>query len=81
MEEVILGGGGRYNPTLVRLLAARLPGIPLKTHEDYGIPSDAKEAIAFAFLGHAALCGVPQNVPSATGARHPAVLGKIVPGR
>jgi anhydro-N-acetylmuramic acid kinase len=80
VDEVILGGGGRYNPMLVRLLAARLPDIPLRTHEDYGIPSDAKEAIAFALLGHATLCGVPANVPSATGAAHPVVLGKIVPG-
>ncbi len=80
IDAVILGGGGRYNPTLVRMLADRLPGIALRAHEDYGIPSDAKEAIAFALLGHATLCGVPNNVPAATGAGHPVILGKIVPG-
>lgn len=81
IDVVILGGGGRYNPTLVRMLTERLPGIAVRTHEDYGIPSDAKEAIAFALLGYATLCGVPNNVPAATGAAHPVVLGKIVPGR
>jgi len=81
VDAIIIGGGGSYNPTLKRLLAARLPGILLHTHEDVGISSEAKEAIAFALLGHATLCGVPNNLPSATGATHPVVLGKIIPGR
>jgi anhydro-N-acetylmuramic acid kinase len=80
VDELILGGGGAFNPTLRQMLAERLPGIRLCTHEAYGIPSDAKEAIAFALLGHATLCGIPNNVPAATGARHPVVLGTIVPG-
>ena len=81
LNEIILGGGGSYNPTLRAMLSARLPDIPLVTHEAYGIASEAKEAIAFALLGHATLCGVPGNLPAATGAAHPVVLGKIVPGR
>ena len=81
VDAVILGGGGSYNPTLKRMIAERLPGISLLTHEEMGIAGDAKEAIAFALLGHATLCGVPNNVPSATGAAHPVLLGKIVPGR
>jgi len=81
IDEVILGGGGSYNPTLRAMLAARLPGVPVRTHEDHGISGEAKEAIAFALLGHATLCGIPANVPAATGARHPVVLGKVVPGR
>jgi len=81
IDEIILGGGGSYNPTLRDMLAARLPNIRLVTHEAYGISSDAKEAIAFALLGHATLCGVSANIPSATGATHPVILGKIVPGR
>lgn len=81
LDEVVLGGGGSYNPTLRRLLTERLPGIPVRTHEDHGLSGEAKEAIAFTLLGHATLCGVPANVPAATGARHPAVLGTIVPGR
>lgn len=78
-DRVILGGGGSYNRTLRCMLAARLPGIPVLTHEDVGISGEAKEAIAFALLGYATLCGVPNNVPSATGAAHPVILGKIVP--
>jgi len=81
IDEIILGGGGSYNPTLRRMLADRLPGIPLRVHEEFGISGEAKEAIAFALLGHATLCGVPANLPAATGAAHPVVLGKIVPGR
>jgi anhydro-N-acetylmuramic acid kinase len=74
--EVILGGGGTHNATLRRMLAAALPGVALRTHADFGIPDDAKEAIAFALLGNEALLGVPANVPGATGAR-PAILGQI----
>jgi len=80
IDEIILGGGGSYNPTLCRMLADRLPGIPLRVHEEFGISGEAKEAIAFTLLGHATLCGVPANLPAATGAAHPVVLGKIVPG-
>jgi anhydro-N-acetylmuramic acid kinase len=47
--------------------------------EEFGIPADAKEAIAFALLGYETLRGRPANVPAATGARQPVVLGKIVP--
>ncbi|MHB9025999.1 MAG: anhydro-N-acetylmuramic acid kinase [Armatimonadota bacterium] len=81
IDEVILGGGGARNPTLRSMLMKRLPGIPIRTHEHHGIPSDAKEAIAFALLGHATLCGAPANLPAATGAAHPVVLGMIIPGR
>ncbi len=80
LDVLILGGGGSYNPTLKRMLSERLPEVPLRTHEDMGISSEAKEAIAFALLGHATLCGVPNNLPAATGASHPVILGKIVPG-
>jgi len=79
IDAIILGGGGSFNPTLRRMIADRLPDIPLQTHEDYGIASDAKEAIAFALLGYATLSGVPANLPAATGARHPVLLGKIIP--
>ncbi len=47
-------------------------------HSDMGMPDDAKEAVAFALLGYETLHGRPANVPAATGARSPAVLGKIV---
>jgi len=78
--QVILGGGGAKNPTLRRMLAERIGVGELLTHESFGIPNSAKEALAFAILAHETLLGKPGNVPSATGARRAVVLGKIVPG-
>jgi anhydro-N-acetylmuramic acid kinase len=78
--QIILGGGGAKNPTLRRMLAARIGVGQLLTHEDFGIANAAKEALAFAILAHETMLGNPANVPSATGARRAAVLGKIVPG-
>jgi anhydro-N-acetylmuramic acid kinase len=77
--QIILGGGGAKNPTLRRMLAARLGVRELFTHEDFGIANAAKEALAFAILAHETLLGKPGNVPNATGARRATVLGKIVP--
>jgi anhydro-N-acetylmuramic acid kinase len=77
--EIILGGGGAKNPTLCRMLSERLGGRELFTHEDFGIANAAKEALAFAILAHETLRGRPGNVPSATGANRPVVLGKIIP--
>src|SRR5262249_6494876 len=80
IDEAILGGGGARNPVLVGQLGARLPPAGLGPADEFGIPSDAKEAIAFALLGYETLRGRPGTLPAATGARHPVVLGKIVPG-
>ncbi len=77
--EVIVGGGGAKNAALMRMLGEELPGARLLTHEDVGMPNEAKEALAFALLAFETLSGRPANVPGATGARHSAVLGKIVP--
>lgn len=77
LDEVILAGGGVHNPTLLRLLAARLAPVVVKTHEDFGISNDAREAITWAVLADETLLGNPSNVPHASGARHPAILGKI----
>jgi anhydro-N-acetylmuramic acid kinase len=77
--QIILGGGGAKNSTLKEMLRRRL-GVPrLFTHEDFGIASAAKEALAFAILARQTLLGLPGNVPSATGAKRAVVLGKIVP--
>ena len=76
--QIILGGGGAKNPTLRKMLAQRIAPAQLITQDDLGYSSAAKEALAFAVLAHETLQGRPSNVPNATGARHPAVLGKIV---
>lgn len=75
--EVIVGGGGAYNTTMMKWLAERIAPWSLLRHEDVGIPSDAKEAIAFALLAHRTACGLPGNVPQATGAKRKVVLGKV----
>ena len=58
----------------------RLSPTEVLRHEDLGLPSDAKEAIAFALLAHETIHGRPGNLPACTGARSQAVLGKITPG-
>lgn len=76
-REVILSGGGALNPTLVAMLRAELPGVAVRTSADFGIPVQAKEAIAFAILAHRTMHGLPGNLPAATGAKRTVVLGKI----
>jgi len=81
VDEVIVGGGGSFNPALLEFLQAELPeGITLSRHSDHGIPDDAKEAVGFALLGRETLLGRPANVTSATGASRPVILGSITPG-
>ena len=63
----------------MRQLRAGLSPLPVCISDEFGFPSDAREAIAFAVLGNETLCGTPANVPSATGARHPVILGQITP--
>ncbi|MEZ0290859.1 MAG: anhydro-N-acetylmuramic acid kinase, partial [Sulfolobales archaeon] len=79
IEEVIVGGGGTKNKTLMRWLEERLRRIGLKIirHEDLGIDSKIKEALGIAILAHETLSGVPNNIPRATGARRPVVMGEI----
>ena len=79
--QIILGGGGAKNPTLRRMLSARLGVRELFTHEDFGIANAAKEALAFAILARETLLGKPGNVPNATGARRAVILGEILPAR
>ncbi len=78
-DEIIVSGGGSQNRCIMRNLSTQLPGIPIRTLDELGIPSDAKEAIAFALLAAATLDGVPSNVPPATGARRAVILGSITP--
>ncbi len=76
-QQVIVSGGGVHNKTLMRFLRAELPESEVLRSEVLGIDADAKEAIAFAVLAHATLSGKASNLPSATGAKRPAVLGKV----
>ncbi len=77
IDELIVGGGGAYNRTLLRMLEERLKGVYVTTTQAYGIPVEAKEAMGFAILAYQAFHRRANNVPSATGAKHPVVLGKI----
>ena len=78
-RELIVSGGGAKNPTLMAMLRGELAplGIELRFSDEFGVPAEAKEAVAFAVLAYETWHGRPSNVPSATGARRAAVLGKI----
>lgn len=77
MHELIASGGGVHNLTLMAYLRAFLPELKLRTSNEFGIDADAKEAIAFAVMAYETWHKRPSNVPSATGARRPVVLGKV----
>jgi anhydro-N-acetylmuramic acid kinase len=77
---VVASGGGVENPTLMRALADNLTGARLVTSDELGLPRAAKEAYLTALLGWLTWHGLPANVPSATGARGPRLLGSITPG-
>lgn len=76
-EEMIVSGGGAHNPQIMAHLAGFLPGVAMAKSGDYGIDGDAKEAIAFAILAYQTWRRKPGNLPSATGARRPVILGKL----
>ena len=77
--EMVVSGGGAKNPTLMGMLANELStlGVALRTSDEFGIPAEAKEAVAFALMAYETWHQRPSNVPSATGAKRSAVLGKI----
>jgi anhydro-N-acetylmuramic acid kinase len=78
-HEMILSGGGAKNSTLVAMLTGDLAllGLRLRFSDEFGLPSAAKEAVAFAVLAHETWQRRASNIPSATGARRAAVLGKL----
>ena len=76
-QELVAAGGGVHNRQLMAQLAAFLPDCRITTSAEFGIDPDAKEAIAFAVLAHRTWNRQPGNLPSATGAHHPVILGKV----
>ena len=78
-QEFVVSGGGANNPTLLAMLANELGPLHLtvRASDEFGLPSEAKEAAAFALLAYETWNHRPSNIPSATGARRPAILGKI----
>jgi anhydro-N-acetylmuramic acid kinase len=75
--ELIVSGGGVHNLQIMGHLSKELCGITISTSSDQGINADAKEAIAFAILAHETWRRNPSNLPAATGARRPVILGSI----
>lgn len=78
VAEVLVSGGGARNPTLMAALGRALAPVPVRSLGEVGLDPDAKEAVAFAVLANETLFGRPGNVPGATGAAGPRVLGKLV---
>ena len=78
-RDLVVSGGGTRNPTLMAMVAneAKPLGLRLRFSDEFGIPSEAKEAVAFALLAHQTWNRQPSNIPSATGARRSAILGKV----
>ncbi|MGH9445233.1 MAG: anhydro-N-acetylmuramic acid kinase, partial [Terriglobia bacterium] len=76
-RRLVVSGGGAHNRFLMERLAALLPEMEIAASDSHRVPVDAKEAIAFAVLADRTLQGLPGNLPTVTGARGPAVLGKL----
>lgn len=77
VDAVVVSGGGARNPTLMTRLAKHVAPIPVRRSDDYGLPIDAKEAIAFAILASERVDRRSSNMPSVTGAARYTILGKI----
>ncbi len=80
IKEIVIGGGGAYNPVLLNFLKEYTGGMEIKTHKDFGIDDKFKEAIAFAMLGYCTIKNIPNNLPNCTGAEKKVVMGVISMG-
>ena len=78
-REMVVSGGGTKNATLLRMIREELAPLKMRvrTSDDFGMPSEAKEAVAFALLAYQTWRRLPSNVPSATGAKQAVILGKV----
>ncbi len=81
LDQLVVSGGGVHNAYLMQRLEELLPHLEVMPIDVLGIPADAKEAIGFALLANETFELTAGNVPSATGARHPTVLGKVTYGK
>ncbi len=79
LGKMIVSGGGVHNRTLMAGLTRLMRPVPVAPLEDIGLPSDAKEAVAFAVLANETIHGRASNVPGVTGARRAVILGQIIP--
>lgn len=79
IDEIIVSGGGALNAVLMERVQKEFAGLPIARSDDFGIPMKAKEAVAFAVLARETVRGRPSNLPSATGAHGPRILGQITP--
>lgn len=78
-DILLVCGGGAHNGALMRRLQELLPAAQVSSTDSHGVPADWVEAMAFAWLAHCCLEGIPANRPSVTGARGLRVLGAIYP--
>lgn len=76
-DELIASGGGTKNPQIMNHLRGLMPKTLVQTSDNYGLPAESKEAVAFAILARQTWLRRPGNLPSATGASHPVILGQI----
>ena len=77
VDDLIVSGGGAHNPLVMQWLREAKPGVKIIPSGEFGMPEDAKEAFAFAVLAYETYHGRPANLPAATGAARPVVLGKL----
>ncbi len=81
-DEIIVSGGGAKNPTLLKFLQEQVgANSRVRRIDEFGIPAEAKEALAFAILAYETWHGRASNLPAATGARRAVIQGDITPGR
>jgi|tagenome__1003787_1003787.scaffolds.fasta_scaffold20974203_3 anhydro-N-acetylmuramic acid kinase len=81
VDEVVVVGGGAYNPALLDALRGVLEGTVVTVHDEYGIPSAIREAVTFAVGTARSMHGLPTGHPGVTGATRSVVLGSFTPGR
>ena len=77
VDQLIATGGGARNPSLMRMIAHALPEAEVTTAASAGVNGDALEAVAFAIFGYQMLRRQPGNIPTVTGGRSSAILGKL----